>query len=169
MPPIVMPCNDDLRSRIFKARTSFLYVDEWRQWSGTEVTVVSKVQHQTSTFKSDSPCCTSFDILPPGRSMKAISGVLESPWAALSTRRIISLIGGDFWQIEWVKKVVTLCRARPISPPHQNCTPSVHFWPNWRYNNHSKALFKLYRLVSLLTQQIMMIVTTKISKSDLPP
>ena len=124
------------------------------------------IKHQ---LKSDSPCCTSFDILPPGRSMKAISGVLESPWAALSTRRIISLIGGDFWQIEWVKKVVTLCRARPISPPHQNCTPSVHFWPNWRYNNHSKALFKLYRLVSLLTQQIMMIVTTKISKSDLPP
>eukprot|EP00985_Skeletonema_marinoi_P028348 scaffold24607_cov80-Skeletonema_marinoi.AAC.1 len=49
MPPIVMPCNDGLPSRIFKARTSFLYVDEWRQSSGTEVTVVSKVQHQTST------------------------------------------------------------------------------------------------------------------------
>ena len=30
---------------------AFLYVDEWRQSSGTEVTVVSKVQHQTSTQK----------------------------------------------------------------------------------------------------------------------
>jgi len=43
-----MPCNDDLRSRIFN-EASFLSVNEWRQPSGTEVTVVSKVQHQTST------------------------------------------------------------------------------------------------------------------------
>ena len=30
---------------------AFLYVDEWRQSSGTEVTVVSKVQHQLAQIK----------------------------------------------------------------------------------------------------------------------
>ena len=95
---------------------------EWRQSSGTEVTVVSKcnIKHQLkSRFTS---CNRLISILPPSRPMKAISGVLKSPWGALSIRRIISLIGGDFWQIEWVKKEVTLCRARPISPPH----PELH-------------------------------------------
>lgn len=55
----------------------------------------SGIKSATSTRSNqdDAPCCVSFDILPPGRSMKAISGVLKSPWGALSIGRIISLIG----------------------------------------------------------------------------
>ena len=55
----------------------------------------SGIKSATSTRSNqdDAPCCVSFDILPPGRSMKAISGVLKSPWAALSIGRMISLIG----------------------------------------------------------------------------
>ena len=85
--------------------------------------------------------------------MTAISGVLESPWAALSIRLIDGLIGRLFHQSSR-SKMGSESRRRLANPADsQIFTSDGQIWPKLQYDHHWKALFNLYRLVVLLTQQ----------------
>ena len=90
-----MPCNDDLSLfQNLQSEASFLYVDEW-------IDLVLKWQsYQKCNIKHQLKSRFTFHLLHIFWYLwlltvrrKAISGVWESPWGALSIGRIISLIG----------------------------------------------------------------------------
>eukprot|EP00957_Ditylum_brightwellii_P124332 9476476-Ditylum_brightwellii.AAC.1 len=54
---------------------------------------IASNDHQSSTIHLMHHVAVSFDILPPSRPMRSMSGVLESSHQALSIRRIAGLIG----------------------------------------------------------------------------
>ena len=86
--------------------------------------------------------------------MKAMSGVLESSYWALSIRRIASLIGGLLIQSIRLKTVLESRRQLEIHLRSQIFTITVPNNQNRQYDNHSKALIQLYRLVpSLVSKQ----------------